>query len=529
MRYDSAAKLEGRSSFFDRGIVSALKLFPQRPAPILSFYANYLIGGMQPAYFRAVNLAMLAGTAVMVVLLINLVLTIPRLWDQGSLYEQKIISILVGLLYLIHPLQTFVTLYIWQRMALMACFFYYSSLAVYLAVRLGKIENKAAGYSLCIALFVCAMLSKENTVTLPVVCVMAEIAFFREGRLALLKRAVVYLGVLLIVAGLLSFLQHPHGDVRFSNGVLSTLASYYRESGVTLLQVVLTQCRVLFHYMAVTIAPLPGNVQLVNPQVLSRSLWEPPETLVAVLATAVLIAAGIYLLRKRPISGFGILFYLGNMIPEALLVPQYAFFGYRAVLPMLGLCLVLADCTAEVLDAVSGTKLQRAGQAALVGVCVSIVILLGSATVEGARIWSDEVRFWKKTVNQFPPYPAHFEAGVAAQALSNLGRALYIKGKYSQAVNSYQAALELRPSDALTLASLGAAYAKLGQLAEAESALKKALKICPELSFAHEKLGNLLVAQGRHDEAFEHRQKAGSGGGDRDHIRDPACPPEPHD
>lgn len=56
-----------------------------------------------------------------------------------------------------------------------------------------------------------------------------------------------------------------------------------------------------------------------------------------------LLTVAIYLLRKRPLSGFGLLFFLVNISPEYLLVPQYAFFGYRASLPMPGLLLIVAD------------------------------------------------------------------------------------------------------------------------------------------------------------------------------------------
>jgi tetratricopeptide (TPR) repeat protein len=508
MRYDSAAKLEGRSSYFVGGAWSAIKVFPQRPLPVLSFYLNYMIGGMEPGYFRAVNLAILAGSALVATLLIHIVLTIPGLWDQGSRYEKNIVSILAGLLFLVHPVQTYVTLYVWQRIAIMECFFYYSALTSYLAVRLGKIENKAAGYALCLGLFVCALLSKENAVTLPLALILVDIAFFREGGLALLKRAAAYLAVSFAVVGALSFLQHPHGDELLGTGVLNTIAAYYRESALTLTEVMLTQCRVLFQYLALSLAPLPEKILLVSPQVVSHSLWNPPVTFVAVLATAALIAVGIYLLKKRPLSGFGILFYVLNMIPEALLVPQYAFFGYRAVLPMLGLCLVLADCTATVLDAIRGAKLQRSAQAALLGLGVAAVILMGTATVERARIWSDEVRFWKEAVSQFPPPSADVETRVEVQVLTNLARALYVEGNNPEAADYYRAALKLKPRDAMTLASLGATYAKLGNAKEAEASLRKALEICPELAYARENLGNLLMVRGSRDEGLEHLRKA---------------------
>ena len=277
---------------------------------------------------------------------------------------------------------------------------------------------------------------------------------------------------------------------------------------MTLIDVALTQCRVLFQYLGVSLAPLPEHLQLVSPQVLSRSLSEPPVTLVAAVATAVLVSTGVYLLKRRPVAGFGILFYVMNLIPEALLVPQYAFFGYRAVLPMFGLCLVLADCGAALLDAVRGGKRQRTAQTALLAVSVAAMILTGMETVERAHSWSDEVRFWRETVSQFPPSTAEFEIGVEVQALANLGRALYKAAEYPEAAQWYERALRLSPGDPMTLASLGSTYAKLENPKEAEAFLRMALEICPELAYAHESLGNLLMAQNRGEEATEHLKKA---------------------
>jgi tetratricopeptide (TPR) repeat protein len=293
---------------------------------------------------------------------------------------------------------------------------------------------------------------------------------------------------------------------------------------VALIDVVLTQCRVLFQYLSVTLVPLPEKVQLVAPQVLSRGILEPPITLPAVILTAALIACGIYLLKKRPLSGFGVLFYVLNLIPEALLVPQYAFFGYRAVLPMAGLCLVLTDCGIAALDAVRGSRMQRRVRLGLLGLTAAVVALMGTVSVERARIWSDEVRFWKEAVNQFPSQSVDFETRVEVQVLANLGRALYLRGDYPQAVYYYQAALRLRPSDALTLASVGAAYAKLGSFQEAENALKRSLEICSDLAFAHEKLGELLIAQNQRDEAQRHFEQAADLSRRNPYQGDRVCP-----
>jgi protein O-mannosyl-transferase len=515
MCYDSAAKLEARAHFFDDGIFSALKVFPQRPVSVISFYVNYLLTAMISGYFRVANILHLAAAAVVVMLIIRLILETPVLSGSTEMSSRRWLSFLVGVAFLVHPLNAYVTLYVWQRMALLACLFYYSSLAAYLAVRLDKFHNTLLGTGMAISLFVCAVLSKENGITLPFVLLIVEAALFRQSWKISVRRVFPYFLALLGVAVLFSFLQFPHGNERLNAGILSTLEAYYRESGLALSEVALTQSRMVFYYLSLIVAPLPWRVQLVSPQVISRSLFSPPETFVAVVSTVLLVAVGFYLLKKRPLSGFGILFYLINLIPEAFLVPQYAFFAYRAVLPMLGIFLVLTDVIMVVLDAAKETKLWWLIRTAIVVTFSGCVVFLASVTAIKASVWGNEVRFWRDTVAQFPVDFHETETRAAAQAFTNLGTALYREGAYPEAVQYYSRALELMPTNAAALASLGSLYTRVGKRDQAEQLLRKAIAEDPYLAFAHRNLGDLLTMRNRSEEAGWHLRRASDLSGQR--------------
>jgi len=508
MYYDSGAKLLARGHFFDHGVLSALKMFPQRPLPVLTFYWNYLLTGMVPGYFRLTNLFLLACLSVVVVVLVRLVLETAAVFNSARPFDKKWLSLVMGLAFLIHPLNSYVTLYVWQRMALMACLFYCASLTAYLAGRVGIIRRRLHSTGLAVFLFVCAILSKENAVTLPLVILIAERAFFRERWKAVLMAVLPFFLALLGLMLVLSFVQFPHGNAQMNAGILGTLRSYYQESGLTLKEVVLTQCRVLFSYLSLILAPLPWRVQLVSLQGISHSLFSPPATFAAVIGATVLLSAGFFLLKRRPVSGFGILFYIVNLIPEALLVPQYAFFGYRAVLPMLGVYLVVMDGVTVILSMVREPKRRPLLLAAILGFCLCAIILMGISTSMRATTWGDEVRFWQETIARFPDTFSESESRVASQAFTNLGTALYRNGRYSEAIQYYNKALELMPSNAAALASLGSAYAKQGSFQKAEASLRKAVETDPKLGFAHRSLGILLKAQDRNEEADWHFLRA---------------------
>ncbi|MCA1959181.1 MAG: tetratricopeptide repeat protein, partial [Desulfomonile sp.] len=381
-------------------------------------------------------------------------------------------------------------------------------LAVYLAVRTNLLRRPAIGYAFCAALFICGLLSKENSFTLPLVLLLVEIILLRENRQGIALRAVVLSLILLVCVGLSHMLQHPHGKEQLGAGILETLALYYRESGVTLAEVILTQCRVLFRYAALIIIPLPSSMLLTSPQVISRSLVDPAETLPAVIAAVILIALGFLLIRKRPVASFGVLFFLVNLVPEAILVPQYSFFAYRAVLPMLGVILVLADIGRAAVEKLSCRAELRLVRAVLVGLATAAVLFVAGVTSIRATIWSDNVHFWREAVDNLPPLDGRVERLPAIQALNNLGVALMKRGRYLEAAQTYENVLKLEPTDPRKRVLLAAAYAELGKTDEAEALFKEALAMKPDYAPALVQYGTLLIALHRDREALEHLRKA---------------------
>ena len=207
-------------------------------------------------------------------------------------------------------------------MGLLSCFFYISALAAYLATRSGRIRMRCRGYLLCLALFCLALTSKENAVTLPVVLILAEIAFFRDGWKGLLKRTGIFAVILLVLVGIMSLLERPYGMGAESLGIFGTIAKYYEDSNLTLSQAVISQCRVLFSYLALILVPIPSNVRFAAAQVIFSSPLESPVIMAAVIGALAIFGAAVYLLRKRPLTGFGLLFFLLNLVPESFLVPS---------------------------------------------------------------------------------------------------------------------------------------------------------------------------------------------------------------
>jgi tetratricopeptide (TPR) repeat protein len=503
MNYDSAGWIEKQRHIFESGsLMDVIGIFPQRPIVMMSFYANFLFTDMTPLYFRLVNIFILACTALLVGLIVEILVSVAYSEESEQQSQARFVGIFTGLLFLVHPLQTTVTLYIWQRSALMACFFYYASLFAYLAARTDRYRDAATTYVVCAVLFVCALLSKENAVTLPFLLLLSDVIFFHERWKPLLKRAAVYFVVTGLCVGFLSFVNRAHGNMTHSPGILSALDRNYAESGLTVAQVVMTQARVLFTYLQEILLPWPSNIQLTNPQIVSKSLFSPPDTIFAVLFAAMIIGASVYLLKKRPLSGFGLVFFLINLLPEGFLVPQYQYFGYRALLPLPGVLLVGADCVLAAVHRVPSAR-NRAVLNGVISVCTVVVAVgFGVATSMEAELWADPVRYWKDTVAHFPRGEKNVETLAQTQAFHNLGISLQARGRYQEALQAFQEAARLAPQQVRSLAAVGSMYSELGKFPEAEAALRKALDVDPKYVLAYRHLGDLLSRQGKYEEAL---------------------------
>jgi protein O-mannosyl-transferase len=506
--YDSMLLPDNLAAFAGQGLGGVINLFPQRPVPMASFYLNYLVSGMDPFAFRIVNAVLLGLSASGVMAVFLLLMETPALAEKGTRSDRTAFAFLFCLLFLVHPVQTYLVLYVWQRMALLACLFSVCAFATYLATRMSRIEPPFAGYVLCFLLYGLAVTSKENAIALAPVLVLAEIAFFRPSLRELSIRTGACVGCSIALVVLLSFLERPHGTDAQSAGIVNTLAKYYQESGLTLKQVCITQCRLLFEYVSVILWPLPSKVLLVTPKVVYGSLWDSPGSMAAVAAACGLPLVGLYALWKRPLTGFGILFFFVNLLPEALLVPQFLFFVYRAALPMVGLFLILLDAILFLLGRCPQDRVRAWVRTAVMTGLAAAIVAAGSVTWSKAQLWADPVRLWTEVVNHMPRDREKVEKRTTVNAINNLGIALQKRGSAADAAFYHRMAVDADPLNARSRVLLAKAYIRDGKMAEALSAVQEAIAVSPGYAEAHMGLAIVLMEQNRLSEASEHAKRA---------------------
>ncbi len=146
---------------------AADNLTSYRPLISLSFVLDFLVWQVNPFGYHLSNLLMFAGCGVLTSL-ITLELTAALAGERTRL----LMALLSGLLFALYPLHPEAVVWIIGRVDVQCALFYFSSLYAFLLFR--RSESKwHLGTSL--ALFACALPSKEMAVTLPACLLMAEL------------------------------------------------------------------------------------------------------------------------------------------------------------------------------------------------------------------------------------------------------------------------------------------------------------------------------------------------------------------
>ncbi|HKK13837.1 MAG TPA: tetratricopeptide repeat protein, partial [Gammaproteobacteria bacterium] len=359
-------------------LLSGIASATGRPLAMLSFLidANNWPAAPEPFKYTNVMIQLLNG-----VLLAWLTFKLARLLkvDRGRAAWAAVLS--AGL-WLLHPLMVSTTLFVVQRMAMLAATFVFSGLLCYLYGRRLLLENRAragylwmsAGVGLCGLL---AALSKENGALLPLFVIIID-GFVLEQpgselRISrplpgwrLWRAAFVYLPLGLLAGYLLW--QIP--------GMLHNYADY---RDFTLGERLLTEARILVHYLYVLLVPRAYTAGLFNDNItLSTGLFHPWTTLPASALIAGLLVLGWRTRRRYPALGLAIFFYFGGQLLESTFVPLELYFEHRNYLPAALLFFPLA------LWVVTGPRLSNRSRT-LIG--APLLGLLAVLTWSRASLW----------------------------------------------------------------------------------------------------------------------------------------------
>jgi tetratricopeptide (TPR) repeat protein len=245
------------------------------------------------------------------------------------------------------------------------------------------------------------------------------------------------------------------------------------------------------------------------------------------LAFGLAMPVALWLLRRRRIALFGLLWFLLALGPTSQVIPHHIIRADRFLyLPLVGVTVAAAAGLRWLVD--RGRPWRVAAAAS-----VAIVLALGVVSTRYTPLWRDGLTLFRYCLAVTPDNAeAHDGMGVLlahagdyrgatdhyrralvlvpdyVQAHCNLGTSLLRLGESDEAIVHLRRAVELNPVHAESHSNLGVALMRKGYLAEAQQHIEKALQLNPYSAETYDNLGVVLVRQGKYPEARAYHEKA---------------------
>lgn len=237
----------------------------------------------------------------------------------------------------------------------------------------------------------------------------------------------------------------------------------------------------------------PSRLAIFYPHPSTRlPLWQP---IFCFIVLAVLSVGIIRTVRRRRWLAVGWLWYLGTLIPVIGLIQagSQAMADRYTYLPSIGIFIMVAWGAAEFL---ARGRLRKIGLGISAGLLLAILMIC-------TRM---QVRHWQNNLTLYKHVLAVTENNSIIH--NSYGCALFEKGQLDEAVTHLKEAVRISPKFSLARSNLGKVFLKQGKVNEAIVCFKEVLRIRKDLPDVHYYLGLAKVKQERHDDAIVHFSEA---------------------
>lgn len=446
------------------------------PLNFLSLALDHALFGLWPPGFHFVNLVLHIATAFAIYFFL---LRIP---------ESAGLAAAAALLWAVHPVQAESVAWISERKNILSTLFFVLAFDAYLRF---SVVPRARTYLLVVLLFVAALLSKVNTIVLPAMTLVYEIAIRRRLR----PRDILAALPLFACGGLVAWAN--------LSGNTSHGATYHGGSFVSTLQ---TSSTTIPRYLANVVAPF--DLSGYYPVIL-RASWLDPNVAFAVAVIAALVALTCWLAWRGAPDAFWLAWFGITLSPMLNLIPFPALMNDRYLyLPLVGALVPLVRIGGSLLQRNDALRLAPA----VVGIVAAIFVGLTMARVPVFRnelnLWADfGLRFSYITADRpWGPPPRHEEKRLLADALmrhpmraalyNNVGGFAFEEARFADAMQSLERAHELDPHDPTIALNLGRTYLALDRVDDAVRTLERAIQLEPAAFFPQLNLARGYLRRG---------------------------------
>ncbi len=471
-----------------------------RPVVVLSFAANYAIGGLATRGFHVTNVVihLLAGLTLLGIVRRTLLLSRQERYASSA----TLLALAVALLWVLHPLQTQAVTYIVQRYESLMGLFYLGTLYAARALATSSGSSAwgwgAASVTACLLALGC----KEVAVSAPVIVLLFDRAFivgsFREAwrrrrtlYAALAATWLVFIPFFLFFSGGAGLLSGQEGWAGFKQDKPWRLYA-------------LNQPQVILHYLRLAVWPEGQCLDYAwsaTPD-LSR-LWP------SLLILGALVACSAWLLIRRPRCGFlGAWFFL-ILAPTSSVIPiNDLAFEHRMYLPLAAVVTAVVFAAFELQSRMRPTATATASPQ-WIGLVAIVAVILGTLTFLRNQVYGDALMLWSDVAakrpengrahaNLAPLFARNGQPHLAVEHIQETlrlmpfvandpmlqrdwGSCLMQLKQGELAVPHFLRSIASDPNDADTHLNLAAVLASLGYRTAARFELQAALRLNPEL------------------------------------------------
>ena len=435
-----------------------------------SYWIEFRIWGLDPFGYHLVNILLHAVTAVLLWRFLRR-LSVPGAWMAAAAFA-------------LHPVHVESVAWITERKNVLSGFFFLA--AIHLVQRFLDSRTGVGGrgdkftYAAAFGLYLCALLSKTVTCSLPAVALLLQ--WWRHKRLT--RRD---------IAALLPFfaagLAMAAVTVRMETHSVGARGA---EFDLSFVERCLIAGRALWFYLAKLV--WPADLSFIYRR------WDIDTGQWAQFIYPVIFVAGVialYLCRGRLGRGplVAALVFAGVLFPALGFVNVYPMrytfvadhYQYLASAPIIVLAIAGIHNLGRHLPTGAGQ-----GHGAVRVLCVPILVCFFWLTNQRGGVFKNEETLWRDTIRKNPR---------AAIAHNNLGLLMADAGRIDEAVQHYRKVIRLKPEHYNAHNNLGMAYTELESYAVAAHHFRRALQIRPEDARILNNLGNLYTRAGNYQDA----------------------------
>ncbi|HBA71931.1 MAG: hypothetical protein A2X82_06300 [Geobacteraceae bacterium GWC2_55_20] len=449
--------------------VTAVSIGQYNPLSMLSFMLDFTLwGGLNPEGYHLSNIVIHTLNGLLVYRLLI------------RLHGERLLALVATAVFLLHPVQVESVAWIAERKGLLSLFFMLISWEFYCRYRDEDDGNGRLAYSVSLVTYLLSLMAKTASVVLPLLLLLFDWCFEKQGRRVKLLDKVPYFVAAGIFSAIEIFSEMPQQGgalVGYHGG--SPLATFY------------TMLTVFCRYLMLLVWPAGLNIEHLPP------IYRSPEIMVigAALLLAVLAFAGYRLFKYNRTIGFWVMFFWVGLLPVSQIVPLILMmYEHYLYMPIIGVGALVGYGATRMRDRLGSRR------ALLLYSGLALWLLALSVTShQRTAVWKDSLTLFGDAATKSPGGFRVWEV---------LGEANYFFGNMQASRTALENSLKLKQDNTDVLWALGKLLTEQGELDRGYDYLQKLFAVNPKYVMGWATLGDNYLARGNYGKAKEMYNKA---------------------